>query len=197
VTTGVVRSAVILVAALAFYATDLLLVRLYDRLRAGGSSHSRDYSVALAIAAAILVAQPIVLPGLGVPTDLPGGIVLLGIGVVTLAMGLALNAWARIHLRQYYAERVEVQPKHRLVDTGPYAYVRHPLFAAYCAVAVGLLFVNPATPTLLTAAYTFIDFGKAARKEELMLSNAVAGYTEYMERTPRFLPRLSRRRGRR
>jgi protein-S-isoprenylcysteine O-methyltransferase Ste14 len=103
-----------------------------------------------------------------------------------------LQVWARLHLRQFYAERVEVQPEHYVVDTGPYAHVRHPLFTSFFVFVTGLLLVSPALPTLLVAAYAFWDFSRAARQEEELLSEHLAGYKDYMARVPRFVPGLSR-----
>lgn len=58
--------------------------------------------------------------------------------------------------------------------------------------AVGLLLINPALPTLLLTLYAMWDLTRAARQEEQLLSRELPGYTEYMARTPPFLPRLSR-----
>jgi protein-S-isoprenylcysteine O-methyltransferase Ste14 len=55
---------------------------------------------------------------------------------------------------------------------------------------VGLLLVNPALTTLTVTAYFFWDFPRAARREEALLSGSLPGYTEYMARTPRYLPRI-------
>jgi protein-S-isoprenylcysteine O-methyltransferase Ste14 len=40
------------------------------------------------------------------------------------------------------------------------------------------------------AAYTFWDFSRAAKQEETLLGERLPGYGGYMERTPRFVPRL-------
>ncbi len=98
--------------------------------------------------------------------------------------------WARVHLRQFYAERVELQPGHQLVCSGPYARVRHPLFLSYFMLAFGVLLVNPALPTLAIVIYALWDFTRAARQEEQLLAANLPGYAEYMARTGRFLPRL-------
>jgi protein-S-isoprenylcysteine O-methyltransferase Ste14 len=196
--TGVYQSAAILATAAAFYATDLLLISRYDkRRRGGGSGRAWDYTLMVVAMAVFAVAQPVFLPWLGLRVTAWWGALIQTVGIALLLGGLGLHGWARLHLRQFYAERVEIQPGHRLIDTGPYAYVRHPLFSSYFMLAVGLLLVNPALPTLLTVAYTFWDFVRAARQEEELLSERLPGYADYMARTSRFFPRpYKRSRGR-
>jgi protein-S-isoprenylcysteine O-methyltransferase Ste14 len=40
--------------------------------------------------------------------------------------------------------------------------------------------------------YTIWDFTRAAKQEEELLAKTLPGYTAYADRTPRFLPRISR-----
>jgi len=142
--------------------------------------------------AMFIILQPILLPRLGLHVEARWGALLQAVGLLLLIGALALHWWSRAHLQQFYAERVELQPGHVLVETGPYAYVRHPLFSPFFAFVAGLLLINPALPTLLLTLYAVWDLTRAARQEEQLLSRELPGYTEYMARTPPFLPRLSR-----
>ncbi len=189
--TGMVQSAMILGGILAFYGMDVGLMAHYDKQRRSrGSGRSWDYTLMAMTAMMILVLQPIVAPGLGLHLTASWGRWIQVAGLVLMAGALLLHGWARMHLKHFYAERVELQESHRLVDSGPYAYVRHPIFTSFFLFAVGLLLVNPALPTLVVAGYVFWDFSRAARQEEALLSQNLAGYAEYMARTSRFLPRL-------
>jgi signal transduction histidine kinase/protein-S-isoprenylcysteine O-methyltransferase Ste14 len=182
---------VILAVVVTFYAVDFLLISRYDRQRrAEGSGRSWDFTIMMIAMAAFLVAQPVFLPWLGLRTDAWWGAIIQGVGIVFLAGALSLHCWARRHLRQFYAERVELQPGHQLVDSGPYAQVRHPMFTSFFMYAIGLLLVNPALPMLLAAVYIFWDFSRAAKQEEALLSKNLPGYADYIARTPPFLPRL-------
>ncbi len=189
--TGLYQSGVILAVVATFYAVDFLLISRYDRQRrAEGSGRSWDFTIMMVAMAAFLVAQPVFLPWLGLRTDAWWGAIIQWVGIVFLAGALSLHCWARLHLRQFYAERVELQPGHQLVASGPYAQVRHPMFTSFFMYAIGLLLVNPALPMLLAAAYIFWDFSRAAKQEEALLSKNLPGYADYMARTPRFFPRL-------
>ncbi|MEJ5312331.1 MAG: isoprenylcysteine carboxylmethyltransferase family protein [Anaerolineae bacterium] len=191
--TGIVQAAVILAVIVIFYVVDSLLIRHYDRLRAYGSSRNWGYTAIAVTAALFLTVQPVVLPGLGVYTREWWGLAVQIGGLVLIAGALALYWWGRLHLGQFYGERVEIQPGQYLITDGPYAYIRHPLYTAYFALAIGLALINPSLPMLLVVIYAFVDFSQATRREEKLLVERLPGYAEYMARTPRYLPRLGRK----
>jgi protein-S-isoprenylcysteine O-methyltransferase len=121
-------------------------------------------------------------------------LVIQTIGVFLILSALALHIWSRVHLQHFYAERVEVQPEHQVIDTGPYRLMRHPVITSFFGIATGLFLINPAVPTLAVLLYTIWDFSRAADQEEKLLSSTLPGYADYVRRTPRFLPRLSKNR---
>ena len=188
--TGLYQSAAILGVAIVFYAVDFWLIHHYDRLRASGSSRSWSYTIVALIAAVFVVAQPTVLPWLGWSTDAGWGLLVQALGGLLILGALSLHWWARVHLGQFYGEREELQPGQTLVTTGPYAYMRHPLYTSYFLLPSGLLLINPALPTLLVVIYAFLDFSLATRREEKLLREGLPGYADYAARTPRFRPRL-------
>jgi protein-S-isoprenylcysteine O-methyltransferase Ste14 len=191
--TGIYQSLALVSLIFAFYIMDFILMRRYDRQRkAEGSGRSWDFTALVFLAMLFVILQPIYLPWLGLAVPGIWGQAIQGLGILTALAALGLHIWARLHLRYFYAERVEILPNHQVVDTGPYALVRHPIITSFFGLAIGLFLVNPAAPTLLVMLYTFWDFGRAARQEEKLLSAGLPNYTEYMKRTPRFLPRLRR-----
>lgn len=193
--TGVPQSAATFLVILAFYAMDFLLIRRYDRQRQGsGSGRAWDFTLFIFLLAAILVLQPILLPFLSYRTAATWGLIPQLLGVFLILAALALHAWSRTHLQHYYAERVEVQPGHRVIDSGPYKLVRHPVITSFFGIATGLFLINPALTTLAALLYTIWDFIRAARQEEDLLTRTLPGYADYALRTPRFLPRLRRNR---
>jgi protein-S-isoprenylcysteine O-methyltransferase len=189
--TGIHQAAATLIAIAAFYSVDLVFMLRYDRQRrATGSGRSWSFTLMALAAGAFLVLQPVLLPGLGLHIDARWGALLQLVGLILVAGALLLHAWSRLHLQHFYAERVELQPEHRLVDSGPYAHMRHPLFTAYFMFVTGLLLINPAIPTMLVAVYVYWDFYRAAKQEEDLLGEQLPGYDRYMARTPRFVPKL-------
>src|SRR6266542_5240206 len=49
-------------------------------------------------------------------------------GVALLITGLAFTLWARIHIGEYWSGTITLKEGHRLIRTGPYALVRHPIY---------------------------------------------------------------------
>lgn len=191
--TGFPQSVVTLTMLVTFYAVDFLLIARYDQSRqAEGSGRSWDYTLMIGVVVLILALQPALLPEIGLQITARWGLVMQGIGMICVMGSIMLHIWARLHLRQYYAERVEFQPAHELIDSGPYARIRHPVFTSFFGLVIGLVLVNPALPTALFAAYTWWDFSRAARAEEELLTAKLPGYAEYMTRTGRFLPPVLR-----
>lgn len=189
--TGRPQSVVILMTGIVYYAVDFWLIHRHDQLRReDGSGRSWGYTAIMFTVLALLAAQPIGLPGLGVHIRGLCGMAIQAFGVTVLMVALFLHWWARAHLQQFYVEDVVFQEGHRLVDSGPYRYVRHPTFTSFLMIALGLLMVNPALPTLLATIYAFWDFCGAAKKEEALLCERLDGYADYMRRTGRFLPQL-------
>jgi protein-S-isoprenylcysteine O-methyltransferase Ste14 len=192
---GIPQSIATLLTILLFYSMDFALIRRYDKQRqASGSGRSWDFTFFIFLTVAVLVLQPILLPFLSFRTAAPWGLATQLAGIFAILIALALHIWSRAHLQQFYAERVEVQPEHKVIDTGPYKLMRHPVITSFFGIAAGLFLINPAVPTLAALLYTIWDFTRAAKQEEELLTKTLPGYAAYMDQTPRFLPRLSRNR---
>ena len=173
---------------------DFFLIHRYDKQRrASGSGRNWGFTLLMFAFAALLILQPIFIPQISWRTASMAGLILQLFGILLLISAIALHFWARLHLQQFYAERVEVQPGHRVIDTGPYASIRHPVIASFFGMAIGLFLVNPALTTLAMLVYTFWDFSHAARQEEELLSKTLPDYSTYMAHTSRFIPRLWRK----
>ena len=193
--TGIVQAVVTLLTVAIFYTIDSILIRYYDRQRsASGSGRAWDFTLFIFAMVAVLVLQPVLLPMLGFRTDQAWGFLVQGLGIFIILAALGLHIWSRAHLRHYYAERVEVQPEHKVIDTGPYRLMRHPVITSFFGIALGLFLVNPALTTIAALLYTIWDFTRAAQQEEALLTRTLPGYTEYAQQTPRFLPRIWRSR---
>jgi protein-S-isoprenylcysteine O-methyltransferase Ste14 len=65
-------------------------------------------------------------------------------GLVGVAVGIALRAWAGLHIGEHTNGHVAEAPT--LCVTGPYAHMRHPLYVSNCTIAAGLLVFAQALP---------------------------------------------------
>lgn len=112
----------------------------------------------------------------------------------TLA-GLAFTWWARIHLGRLWSSVIARKQDHRIVDSGPYGLVRHPIYTGLIAALIASA-IAEATPTALGgAALLTLGFWVKARGEERFLSAELGAetYAAYRRRVPMLLPRPWRR----
>jgi protein-S-isoprenylcysteine O-methyltransferase Ste14 len=59
-------------------------------------------------------------------------------GVVLTVLGMSLTVWSQYRLGKSWVGGIGLHDKHKLVTTGPYAYVRHPLYSGMYVSAIGL-----------------------------------------------------------
>jgi protein-S-isoprenylcysteine O-methyltransferase Ste14 len=102
--------------------------------------------------------------------------------------------WCHVTLGRHWSGELETLPEHHLVDSGPYAFVRHPLYASYLVLALGFFL---ATADWLVGGLMLLYFlavtTRAAKEEEMLRTRLGAVYVAYCEKTPRYLPFSSRR----
>lgn len=116
------------------------------------------------------------------------------VGAVILALALLLRWRAYVALGPLFTYDLAVRRGHRLVDRGPYAYVRHPGYTASLLAGVGLG-VAARSPALLVTQLALLGpmFAVRVRAEEAALEQALgATWRRYCERTPAMFPRLFR-----
>jgi protein-S-isoprenylcysteine O-methyltransferase Ste14 len=112
--------------------------------------------------------------------------------------GFLFAWWARLHLGRLWSGAITRKEGHRLVDTGPYALVRHPIYTGLIGATL-VTSVAEATPAALLGA-VLIALGlcsKAALEEQFLrreLGSAL--YDAYRQRVPMLVPRLATSRGR-
>jgi len=88
---------------------------------------------------------------------------------------------------------IQVQEGHQLLRTGPYRLIRHPVYTAIIAIALGQALLFLSAPAVLLALILFgLAEYRARLEEDLLRSPEAFGptYDAYMTRTGRFLPRL-------
>jgi protein-S-isoprenylcysteine O-methyltransferase Ste14 len=100
-------------------------------------------------------------------------------GLPISVLGLLLRAWATGHLEKNL----------RLTQSGPYAYVRNPLYLGTLLVAAGLVVASrrPALAILFAAVFLGV-YLPVIELEEQHLRNLFPGFAEYARRVPALWP---------
>lgn len=168
-----------------------LLPRLFfraGRLNAGWWLTAAPYVVAGAVVLGGLVG--LAEPWTMVPSWLSGGQALIG---TTLAAGslwlIGFTAGAHTHPVSLWHQEDDVPE--RIIQTGPYRWVRHPFYTAFLGALISCFAVLPNTLTAAALAFGLFQMNRTAAREERRLSRSRHGeeYRDYMRRTGRFIPR--------
>jgi protein-S-isoprenylcysteine O-methyltransferase Ste14 len=113
---------------------------------------------------------------------------------VTLA-GFSITWWARIRLgRLWSAWGVQKKPGHHVVDSGPYRYVRHPIYTGLILAALATAVEKGSGFALLGAGVIAFAFYRKARVEERFLRAELGeeAYGAYARRTAMLVPGVRR-----
>jgi protein-S-isoprenylcysteine O-methyltransferase Ste14 len=112
------------------------------------------------------------------------------IGVVLCASGIGLAVWARVHLGRNWGMPMSRKEDPTLVTSGPYAYVRHPIYTgvliAMLGSAIGVSAVWSIPLVLLGVYFVY----SAWREEKLLIEQFPEQYPTYMKRTKMLVPFL-------
>jgi protein-S-isoprenylcysteine O-methyltransferase Ste14 len=144
---------------------------------------------------------PVLLP---VEWLLPPALIALGIAeigadwlpvrLVGLAIGLggaALLIWACVFLGRLLVHEAAVLKDHVLVTSGPYQFVRHPVYSGYLALLLGSGVATLNVGVLLLWPIALLGIIIQARAEEqLLVTRFGQDYERYAGRTGRLVPRL-------
>lgn len=114
-------------------------------------------------------------------------------GMFLYAGGGFLLYWSARHLGKFDTGMIAVAQDHVLIETGPYARIRHPGYTGtfLLALAVFFLLLNVLLLVNLVAAAGYFLY-RARLEEKLLSSQDSFGdqYLSYMSRTGRFFPKL-------
>jgi protein-S-isoprenylcysteine O-methyltransferase Ste14 len=115
--------------------------------------------------------------------------VLPAIGAVASLLGALVAIWAWRTLDRAATPYPRPREGGRLIETGPYAYVRHPIYSAGLLFFVGYALATSPAALVPLAALAVLWRNKAALEEDLLVQR-YPGYDEYRARVPgSFVPR--------
>ena len=106
------------------------------------------------------------------------------------AIGFAFCWWARLHLGKLWSGFVTLKEGHRIVDTGPYGLVRHPIYTGVMFAAVTTAFVRANPAGFVGAGLLILGFSMTARIEEGFLRAQLGAdlYDDYRRRVGMLIP---------
>ena len=138
--------------------------------------------------AAILMAAPGALPRVLSRRFMPDDGPLMLLGPLLTAAGLAFAAWARRHLGRNWSASVVVKEDHALIRTGPYRYVRHPIYTGILLAFLGTALAIGEWRALIAVPLAVLSFVLKSRAEEGRMRETFPEYGEYERHTAALVP---------
>lgn len=164
------------------------------RHRSSGGGESRDAGTLrllhLAIGLGFVIGMALGLAGIG-RWPAAAATPLHWLGLALMASGLALRWWAVHTLQRWFTVDVAIRADHRLVQHGPYRWLRHPSYTGMLMVLTGLGLALGWAPMLALLLPALPALARRIRVEEAALATAFPdAWPGHAARTWRLLPGL-------
>jgi len=112
-------------------------------------------------------------------------------GVLLGVAGILLLVWVHRTLGIQWSTTLQFKEGHTLITSGPYEFIRHPMYASLSLFFVGLSIISSFWPLMALVVIMLLFFIRIMKREEsMMIDQFGEKYRIYMESTGRFLPRL-------
>ncbi len=102
-----------------------------------------------------------------------------------------LLAWTHFILDKYWSVSIEFQEEYKPITSGPYRWIRHPMYTAHLLYFLSWLLVTANTLFLVNYLLTVaIITRRVLREEKALVEKFGQEYTSYMKKTGRLIPSL-------
>jgi len=173
----------------AFLISQELLRRTPEAKTFQRGAFERGSMLLIGVTLGVGLCLPLIANLLGVtlfPIGIAEGLVALAVMVV----GLGLRVWAAVTLGGFYTRTLTMTKDHRVVTTGPYAWVRHPAYLGVILMWTGFGFVSGSLavafifPVMFVAVYLY----RISVEERMLVGMLGDSYVQYRRRTHKLIP---------
>jgi protein-S-isoprenylcysteine O-methyltransferase Ste14 len=111
------------------------------------------------------------------------------VGAALTLSGLLFTVWARVHLGRNWSGTITVKQDHDLITSGPYRFVRHPIYSGLLLAFVGSALARGEWRGVLAVALASWSFWRKLRiEEQWMREKFGAAYEQYSKRVAALVP---------
>ena len=114
------------------------------------------------------------------------------LGLALIVISVLFVLWSFVSLRRSLTASPIPKADGELITSGPYRFVRHPIYSAILLAALGVVLDAGYWPQLVIATMLYVLLNQKASFEEQLLLDRYPGYAQYSRKTPRLLPRFTR-----
>jgi protein-S-isoprenylcysteine O-methyltransferase Ste14 len=115
------------------------------------------------------------------------------LGILTFIAGFLIRQIAIIQLGKFYTYKVSISNDHEMIDTGLYAYMRHPAYTGTFLELTGaaVLYNHFILSWFISLPYLIVVLQRIKQEEKILIEQFGPKYQEYIKRTGMFLPKLN------
>jgi protein-S-isoprenylcysteine O-methyltransferase Ste14 len=114
--------------------------------------------------------------------------ILGAIGAVVFASGIALAIWARVHLGRNWGMPMTQKAEPELVTSGPYRFVRHPIYSGLLAGVLGTALATNLIGLIIVAVLGAYFYYSASIEEKNLMATFPTSYLAYRANTKMLIP---------
>ena len=103
-------------------------------------------------------------------------------------VGIGIAVWARVYLGSDWSSHPDVKEGHKLVTSGPYAFVRHPIYTGMLLALVGSVLISNAFGSVVAFIAAVVLLARIPVEERYMRELFPDAYRAYAARTKRLVP---------
>jgi protein-S-isoprenylcysteine O-methyltransferase Ste14 len=111
------------------------------------------------------------------------------VGAVMTIAGLLFAVWGGRHLGQYWSGIITLKEGHRLIRTGPYRFVRHPLYTGFLTAVLGTALAVRTGDAMIGFVIMLVAYLIKIRREESLLTREFGDeYVQFRREVPMLVP---------
>jgi protein-S-isoprenylcysteine O-methyltransferase Ste14 len=113
------------------------------------------------------------------------------LGTLFAFIGVVFWIYSQARLDKYWSPQLQIQKEHKIITSGPYRVIRHPIYTAMFIWVIGLaLFTANLVFALLALLTIMVLILRVPKEEKMMIGQFGDEYKKYMQITGRFFPRF-------
>ncbi len=113
------------------------------------------------------------------------------LGAGMLLVSIPFMSWVHRTLGEHFSYAFETKNEQKLVTSGPYSRVRHPLYSVHNLFNLGMVLLTANIPLIIFAIIGVpLTYVRMKDEERMMIEEFGSEYEKYRERTGRIFPKL-------
>lgn len=126
-------------------------------------------------------------------TRMPLGEWIQWLGIIVAIPPIFYLVWVHRHLDSQWSIALELQEDHKLITSGPYKRIRHPMYLGIFLYTIGLILISADLLVFLFFGFSiWVNYRRIPEEEQMMIDEFGEEYLEYMKHSGKLVPPLRR-----